>query len=213
MAKRGGDMNISTKILFGVAAACAAAPEIARAAPLSVVEVTAPDINCVFNTTCKLTVTDSVGDVSFPGMSGKGILQSRTFSGASGAPGDGKTGYEYRVDLTQATAIGDVACVTDLTVDFGAVTKLQYNNAGPVDDVYVVTKGGLGTIKLASADQTGNVITFVFSQPVCAADPSTKGETSYFFGLASAWTPKAITATVGIPGLGQIKVDARAPTH
>ncbi len=206
-------MNISTRILLGVAAVCAAAPEIAGAAPLSVVEVTAPDINCVFNTTCKVTVTDSSGDISFGGMTGKGFLQSRTFPGAAGAPAEGKTGYEYRVDMTQATAIGDTACVTDPTVDFGPVTKLQYDKVGPLDDVYVVTKGGLGTIKLASAAQTGSVITFVFSQPVCAADPSSKGETSFFFGLASTGLPKAITATVGIPGLGQIKVDARSPAH
>jgi hypothetical protein len=114
-------MNISTRILLGVAAVCAAGPEIAGAAPLSVVEVTAPDINCVFNTTCKVTVTDSSGDISFGGMTGKGFLQSRTFLGAAGAPAEGKTGYEYRVDMTQATAIGDTACVTDLTVDFGPV--------------------------------------------------------------------------------------------
>ena len=124
--------------------------------PLKIVNVTAPDINCVFDPSCKLTVTDSAGDIVIPNVTGKAILQSRTFSGAAGAPGAGLTGYEYRVDLTQASIMGESAgCVTDMTVDFGPVTQLQYNKAGPDDDVYVVTKGGLGSVGLLSADFHG----------------------------------------------------------
>jgi hypothetical protein len=115
--------------------------------------------------------------------------------------------------LTQATAIGDVACVTGLDVDFGPVTELQYNKMGPLDDVFVVTKGGLGTIGLSSAVQNHNVITFTFSQPVCAADTSSPGQTSFFFGLASAHPPKGIAAVIEAPGLNPIDVKARAPSH
>lgn len=207
-------MNISARILLCVAAAVAAAPGAARAASLSVVDVTAPDIYCVFNTACAVTVTETVGEFSYGGMTGKGILQSRTFVGAAGAPAVGKTGYEYRVDMTQAAAIGDSACITDLTVDFGPVTKLQYNKTRPLEDVYVVTKGGLGNVKLASAEHTGNVITFVFDQPVCAGEDGAKGASSLFFGLASTGAPKTgVTATVDVPGLGPIRVHVRTPTH
>jgi hypothetical protein len=187
----------------------------AQAGPLSFVEVAAPDINCVFNTTCKVTVTDSVGTIVVPpGLwSGTARLQSRTYPGAAGAPGAGKTAYEYRVDLTQAVSDGEVPCVTDIAIDFGAVTKLQYNKVGPLDDVFVVTKGGLGTIGLYAVEQTGNVITFTFNQPVCAGPTPRTGRTSYFFGLASEYAPHAITAHVGVPGLLPVDTPARGPAH
>ncbi len=187
---------------------------VAGAAPLTVVKVAAPDINCVFETDCTVIVTDSVGNIALPGITGIARLQSRTFAGQPGAPGAGTTAYEYRVDLTQATAIGDVACVTGLEVDFGPVTKLQYNNVGPADDVFVVTKGGLGKIGLASAEQNRNIITFTFSQPVCAADTSGPGDTTFFFGLASIHPPKSIVASVEAPGVfPDLDVKARAPGH
>ena len=195
------------------AAALVAAAGAAQAASLSVVDVSAPAINCVFETDCTIIVNDSVGTIPLPSATGTARLQSRTFPGKDGAPAAGLNGYEYRVDLTQATAIGDVACVTALSVDFGPVAKLQYNNVGPADDVFVVTKGGLGTIGLASAEQTGNVIKFTFSQPVCAADAISKGQTTFFFGLAAKGAPTGIVAHVEVPGLDDVDVKARAPMH
>jgi hypothetical protein len=187
----------------------------ATAAPLSVVTVSAPAINCVFETDCTVVVTDTVGPLTLPGYwTGNPRLQSRTFLGQAGAPGAGKTAYEYRIDLTGAQAVGDIACVTDLAIDFGPIAKLQYNRGGPLDDVFVITKGGLGTIGLAYAEQTGSIVTFTFSQPVCAADPSTPGQTTFFFGLASEATPVGTVAKVTIPGLEDpLKVRARAPKH
>ena len=74
-----------------VAALGVAAP--AQAGPLSFVDVAAPDINCVFNTTCTVTVTDSVGTITVSPLvwTGTARLQSCTFPGAAGAPGAGKT--------------------------------------------------------------------------------------------------------------------------
>ena len=186
---------------------------VAGAASLSVVTVSAPEINCIYETDCTVTVTDTVANITLPSMTGNGRLQSRTFAGHAGAPAAGKTGYEYRLDMTQATAIGDVACVTGLEVNFGPITKLQYNKAGPVDDVFVITKGGLGSIGLASAEQDRNIITFTFSQPVCAADTSGPGKTTFFFGLTSAHTPKGIVAKVEVPAFDPVDVKARAPDH
>jgi hypothetical protein len=184
------------------------------AAPLSVVNVSAPAINCVFETDCTIIVTDSIGTIPIPNLtSGVARLQSRTFTGKAGAPAAGKTGYEYRVDLTTAVTNAEFSCVTDLAVDFGAVTKLQYNNVGPLDDVYVVTHGGLGKIGILFAEQTGNIITFTFSQPVCAGYSPNTGDTTFFFGITSEFAPHAITAKVGVPGELPVDVKARAPDH
>ena len=202
----------SKTIRVGAFVALLASPATVQAASLNVVTVAAPDVNCVFDPSCKLVVTDSVGDILIPNMKG-GILQSRTFSGAAGAPGAGLTGYDYRIDLTQATTPDDSACVSDLTVDFGPLVKLQYNKVGPDDDVYVVTKGGLGSIGIFSADMTDSKITFVFDQPVCAGTEGRKGDTTYFFGLAAKGAPASTTASVGVPGFGPVDVKARAPVH
>jgi hypothetical protein len=187
---------------------------VAGAASLSVVEVAAPTINCVFETDCKIVVTDSVGQIPLPNLTGGAArLQTRTFAGKAGAPAAGKFGYEYRVDLTSAVTNAEFSCVTDLTVDFGTITKLQYNNVGPADDVFVVSKGGLGKIGILVAEQAGNMVTFTFSQPICAGHAPNTGDTTFFFGLTSAFAPKSITATVGVPGLLPVDVPARGPDH
>lgn len=185
----------------------------AAAAPLAVVTVAAPAINCVFNTSCKITVSDTVGTIPVPGISGTARLQSRTFLSGKGAPAAGKRGYMYRVDLTNAVGIVAIPCVSSLKLDFGPVTKLQYNGAGPPDDVFVVTAGGLGAIGLAAADKVGNVVTFTFSAPVCAGSSPGKGDTSYFFGLAAATAPKPVTAQAQVAGGPLVDVPARVPAH
>ncbi len=185
----------------------------AQAAPLKVVNVGAPAVNCVFDATCKVTVTDSVGPIMLPGASGNARLQSRTHVGKSGAPAAGKTAYEYRLDLTQAVGIVNIPCVSALRLDFGPVTSLDYDKNGALEQVFVVTSGGLGSVGLASADKVGNVITFTLAAPACAGSSPGKGDTSFFFGLAAATAPKSIVAKVLITGGAWTDVAARVPTH
>jgi hypothetical protein len=207
-------MLVSRNILLCSVVGLATAPAAAKAASLSVVAVSAPAINCVFETGCTIVVTDSVGTIPIPNLiSGAARLQSRTFAGKPGAPAAGKTGYEYRVDLTTAVTNAEFSCVTDLAVDFGPITKLQYDNTGPADQVYVVTKGGIGKIGLWSAEQSGNIVTFTFNQPVCAGYTPNTGDTTFFFGLTSEFAPHAIIAKVGVPGLDPTDVKARGPDH
>lgn len=201
--------NAYTRIFLATAAltgSCATA----LAAALSIVEVAAPDINCVFETDCTITVTDSSGTIPMPTITGTARLQSRTFSGMPGAPAAGKTGYEYRIDLTQAQPIAEFACVTDLEIDFGPVAKLNYDKDRPLEDVFVITKGGLGKVGLLSAEQTGDSILFTFNQPVCAGESA---NTTFFFGLASNNPPVRTRAHVGVPGLLPVPVPARAPKN
>ena len=58
---------------------------VVQAAPLTVVEVGAPAINCVYNTTCQIVVNDTIGSIPVPGVSGTARLQSREFGCALGA--------------------------------------------------------------------------------------------------------------------------------
>lgn len=185
---------------------------VAEAAALTVVNVSAPAINCVFNPACTIVVSDSIGNIPVPGIAGTARLQSRTFNGAPGAPGAKLRGYEYRVNLQYAIGILNLPCVTALRLAFGPVSKLQYNGVGPLDEVYVVTGGGLGSVGLASATKVLNTITFTFASPVCAGANSGSGTSSYFFGLASTKLPKPITAHVKVLGGAWVSVAARAPS-
>ena len=63
----------------------------------------------------------------------------------------------------------------------------------------------------SSVDKTGNVVTFNFKTPVCSGSSPGKGDTSYFFGLASAQSAHAVTATVASSLGGSLSLSARAP--
>lgn len=184
------------------------------ATDLKIVKVNAgiaKPFTCLFNPSCKVTVTDSIGDIPLPGITGKAVLQSRTYQGEAGTPAAGLTAYEYRVNLTQAVGVGSIPCVASLAVDFGPVSSLHYSGGPTPEQVFVVTKGGLGTIAPVSAVQTGRSITFTFQPSVCAGSAPGKGDTSFFFGLASSKPPKAITAIVTLAGGAPLSVPARAP--
>jgi hypothetical protein len=175
------------KFLAGICTALAAlsAPGVAHAAPLKVVNVNAPAINCVFDATCKIVVTDSVGNLTFTPLGGGARLQSRTFAAKAGTPAAGNTGYLYRVDLTNGA--GFTECAAGLVVNFGPVASLPYLQPG-TSHVFVIT--------------------FTFSDYLCA------GKTSFFFGLASTKAPMASSATIfGIGDPAFVQVDARVPQH
>jgi hypothetical protein len=188
-----------------VIAAAAALSAPAQAADLTVVNVSAPAVNCVFNASCTVVVTDSVGTLEYTPLGSGAFLQSRTYPGAPGTPGAGTTAYEYRVDLTQAT--GYTECLAGVVVNFGPVVQLTYPPNQPAQ-VYVITQGGLGSVGIQSAEQDGDVITFTFNGYLCA------GQTGYFFGLAAAKGPQSATATLfgfGTPPF--VQTDARTPQH
>ncbi len=183
----------------------------AAAEPLLVADVAAPAINCVFNSTCKIVVTDSTGALAIPGVSGNAFLQSRIFAGAPGTPAAGMTGYEFRVDLTHATADAAKICVSGLKLGLGPISKLPYPGGRGPGEVFVITSGGLGTVGLATADRTEGAIAFTFSSPVCPGTGSAQGQTSYFFGFAAVTPPHPVTAQVRLDNGQIIDVPARAP--
>jgi hypothetical protein len=185
----------------------------AQAQVLTVVEVGAPAVNCVFNPSCTITVSDTLGFIPLPYLAAPQTawLQSRTFTGASGTPGAGKTGYMYRISLTQAAGTAD--CLGGLVVNFGPVAKLPYKN-NQLADVFVVTTGGLGTISLKSAEKFANVIEFTLAKQLCLAGGPDQNNTTFFFGLAADTAPMPITAQIFSTGSPPLyNVGARVPTH
>ena len=188
-------------------------PLLAQAVPLKIVTVGAPAINCAFTTTspCTITVNDTVSNVPMS-AGGTGRLQSRTYKGLPGSVADGLFAYEYRLDLTNAVGALNIACIDWMTISFGSVVStLDYNGDHKADQIFVVTQGGLGSIGLASAVQTGSKIKFTFSSPVCEGGSPGKGDTSFFWGLVSKLQPTAVTATLHETGGATHVVNARSP--
>jgi hypothetical protein len=189
------------------------APALAWAQPLGIVSVKAPAINCVFDPSCKVVVKDTSGPITLAGAAGKGFLQSRTYQGKPGAPGNGKHVYLYRIDLRQAYGIVNAPCVSTFAITFGpVVATLDYDKSGAPDHVFVVTAGGLGSVGPKTATRSADVITFAFNPPVCVGGSPGKGESTYFFGLAASTAPHAVTATLTETGGKGHGIPARAPT-
>jgi len=186
-------------------------PFIARAVPLKVVNVSAPAINCVFNAPCTVTVNDSSDNVTMS-AGGTGFLQSRTYKGSAGSPAAGLFAYEYRLDLRNAVGALNIACIDWMSISFGpVVSTLNYGGSAAPDQVFVVTGGGIGTIGIASAIQTGSNIKFKFTSPVCEGGAPGKGDSSFFWGLVSKTAPKFVTATLHETGGATHVVKARSP--
>jgi hypothetical protein len=181
------------------------------ACKLKVVNVNAPSVNCVFDPSCIVQVTDSSDTIPLP-AGGTNFLQSRTFVGKPGAPADGLYGYEYRIDLRNALGLTYIPCISSMKIEFGSVvSSLDYDDDGEADQVYVVTGGGLGSVGLASAEKFGNDITFTFSSPVCAGGSPGTGQSTFFFGLVSEKPPGPVTATVKETTGTIYDVEARSP--
>jgi hypothetical protein len=201
------------KAIATITAAVLWSSPLAAQTSLSVVEVNAPAVNCVFQPSCVITVSDTVGRIALPYLTspGSAFLQSRIFPTAPDTPAAGLTGYVYRISLTEASGSGE--CISGLVLNFGPVVKLPYLPAQQAD-VFVITTGGLGTIGIKSAQKSGDVIDFAFSKPLCVGTAPDIKNTTFFFGLASSAVPKHINAQ--IYGFGQpplYAVDARVPNH
>lgn len=185
-------------------------PVVVAAAPLKVVNVAAPAINCVFNPSCTVSVQDSSDNIPMS-TGGTGFLQSRTFVGAPGGPAPWANIYEYRVDLRNAVGATAISCIDWMKFDFGEVSSLDFNADSRPDQVFVIIGGGIGTIGIASAIQTGNNIKFNFTSPICEGGAPGKGDSSFFWGLVSKTRPKLVSATLHEPGGATHVVKARSP--
>jgi hypothetical protein len=182
---------------------------------LNVVKVKAPDINCFFNTTCAVTVEDTSSPITIAGAKGSGFLQSRTYKGAPGSRAAGLYVYEYRVDLTGMSADGGkIPTFTSFRISFkDPVGAFDFNNDGKSgDQVFVTTEGGIGNVVPTSAVYDGATITFTFSNPrLPAGSVSSKGQTSFFFGLVSKNPPRNVGVRAVVNEGTGLNLSARAP--
>ena len=202
---------------LGAAGTAQAAPvarplaEVASTA-LSIVDVAAPDINCLFDIDCTITVDDLASHFLPPAATGDAFLQSRLWpAGEAGTSGADLYPYLYRIDLRNAVGVTAAACVTEMSIDFGPIAQLDYNGDTKPEDIFVITKGGLGTIKPTKATQDAGKITFYFDPAACVGASRGKGDSTFFFGLASKLPPQVVPAHLGGTLGLDVTLRARAP--
>ena len=117
----------------------------ATAIALNIVEVAAPNINCLFDTDCTIIVDDLASHFLPPAATGDAFLQSRLWpAGETGTSGAGLYPYLYRIDLRNAVGVTAASCVTEMSINFGPVASMDYNGDTKPEQVFVVTKGWPG---------------------------------------------------------------------
>jgi Right handed beta helix region len=186
----------------------------AQAAPLNIVPVSAPQINCLFVTDpdCRIVVSDFADHFVLPATTGNAFLQSRRFPvGEAGTVAAGLFAYVYRLDLRQLAGVTALPCIQSFSVDFGPVVPVDYDHNKRLDHVFVVTEGGIGTIAPSAAEQTGDTITFHFKAPVCAGASIGRGDSTFFFGLAATNPSTTVVARVWDTLGTETELDVQVP--
>jgi hypothetical protein len=178
----------------------------------TIVNTSAPQINCVFTTAspCSITVTDKVSV-----LPNGGKVQSRVFQAQPGSTAYPNWVYEYRLNMTDVAGVGYPPSISGMSIsNWGPVLSYDYNfDASATDQVFQITSGGIGTKGLASAYVFWGVSFFNLSSPVYAGSYPGGGESSYFFGLVSPYAPTTKNATVQIDDIsgGSAVVAVYAP--
>ena len=208
---------LASALVFAIAVPGSA---LAQSGKMVIVTVDAAALLCIYDTNCKASSTDSSVAFEMPDIIGtqpRPRLHTRTILGAAGSPAAGKTGYLYRLDLTNVVGALDVSCATALKLDIGPTTKFEYFKNGANADVFVIDKGAAGTVGLSKAERIGSGVTFTFRKSICVGTGPKGGESSLFFGLTSDHPPKAANAQVlltgGIMAKRPSTATARAPTR
>jgi len=186
------------------------APAAAQSVPLFPAQLSGANIDALFGQ--QNSPDDVQTDIPLPGINGKAVLHSRVIKAAAGSRAEGRFAYEYRVDLSNATTFVDSSCVTNLSVKFGPIEKLPYA-PNSLRDVYAIKQDvPPNQIGFSTAVQTGDLVTFTFERPVCAADATTLGGTTFAFGLASRDAPdRGVQVQVDAIGLDDIRVKSFGP--
>jgi len=190
-------------------------PVYAQDEPLRMARVSAPDINCIFDQDCEITVSDSSADIEFPNAEGVGVLQSRTLpQGESDTAAEGLYGYEYRIDLREMTAGSERPCILAMRMNFGPLVPIDYDQDDVLEDFYVVVEGGIGTEVPEIATQVGDLVTVDFGNGICVGDPieGISGESTVFIGFTSRRPNRAAIAEIRTTTEeGRLTLDIRTP--
>lgn len=199
------------KKVLAIAIMCVTLLTACNGTGLHIVDVSAPAINFIYDADGIIVVNDTSDDIILIGMEGVGFLQSRTLPvGEPGTAAEGLYGYQYRIDLREVAGIIHIDCISSFSIEFGPVSSLDYDGDGDLDDVFVITGGGLGSVAPTSVTVSGDTLTFHFPPGVCAGHAPGYGDSSFFFGLTSTFPPCFVQSEI-MAGGTSYSLEARVP--
>jgi hypothetical protein len=162
---------------------------------LSCVPISGTASVALYTTAGTITPVDSVTTFTVPpatGGTGSVSIDTRTLTATTSVPATGERGYQYRTDLTQAQSGSGNPCIESLTVPFGmAPIRHDFNGDGVLDDCYVITSGGIGSVAPSNVAISGGTITIGYGAGVCA------GQGSFPVGFLGPAGPNVPTVVVG----------------
>ena len=183
-----------------------------RAQVLDMADVSAPAINCVFDSDCVWPPADFADHFVLTGALGDAFLQSRTFpAGQPNTLGEGLHPYLYRINLSKLTGATALPCVLALRIPFGEPVPLDYDGDGGAEDGFVITAGVAPGVDPVSVERTGRWITIRYDGELCAGSSPGSGDSSLFVGFASQFPPSPVTAFLRDTLGSDFELEARAP--
>lgn len=216
-------INLKTKIiaqiilclvLLGIAIYMSV-PAYAQDPTLRMARVAAPDINCIFDQDCTITVSDSSAEIVLPNTTGAGFLQSRLWpEGELGTDAQGLYAFLYRIDLREISALEEQPCILSMAFDFGPLVPIDYDSDEQLEDYFVIVEGAIGTVAPQTATQIGDRINLDFGNGICVGDQIEQipGQSSVFIGFTSRRPNRASVAAINITtSQDAIELDARTP--
>jgi hypothetical protein len=181
---------------------------IISAGPLQIVDVSAPTIDCFFNTNCIINGRDRIAGFVIPHTTGAGRMISRTYVGQPGSPLVGYGAYMYCVQASGIRSGGaEPAAIQSLSIPFSReIIARDYGHTGMTNgQVWVITRGSIGSVKVSSATSFGTNIVFNFNPPIRCAVGTNMGQTSFFFGAVSTNLTRATVGQIqAIVGSNQV---------
>lgn len=173
----------------------------------TVVNTSAPQVNCIFSTSCTVYVTDMGYD-----LPNGGRVQSRVFQGQPGSTAAGKWVYQYRLIMTNAVGFTYIPYVDGMSIaNWGPVLSYDYNFDGTAtDQVFNIVQGGIGTVGVSSAGVWWGISFFNLEDNVYGGSYPGDGQSSRFFGLGSPYPPTVRTGYVYTDS-GSVAVNVYAP--
>jgi len=153
-------------------------------------QVPATELYCLFDSDCTVTPQDLADDFALPGTQGRGFIQSRTLpAGEDTTAAAGLYTYLYRVDMQDTRAVAAQACINTVSLDVGPLVAFDYDGDGALEDAFVITQGGVGSVQPATLDQDEQTLIITFVPALCSRANNRGGESSYFIGFTSAFAP------------------------
>ena len=190
---------------FGAAGAIQPSDPEPRGRNLRMVEIGARAFNCLFDTDCVITANDQTSAISFPGGRGRGFLQTRLIPrGARGTAGAGMFAYLYRIDLRNIQATRQLECIDKFTVPFSNLVALNTGN-GQRPEVFIISRGGIGSVKPVRAIRTSNSVEFTFRGLCTGGGPNQiTGLSSFFIALVANSPARGAVASLRTQSTGRL---------